>query len=198
MADRKGGDQRTRRMAAMGVAENLLVVTQIGDMRCPWFLRNDQHADTKLGHDGRRTRRDRRRIDAVVKTVVGCGANVDFRLLDVLPVELHIALLKTGEYRLRGFNHALARFAHVDVEALELDTRQPPSEAEQGAPAGHRIQHGHILGNPYRRIPGQYHHHRPDLYVRAVAGHIGQELGDIGGQHVVGEVVLAGPHRLKA
>ena len=162
------------------------------------FLRNDEHPDAEFGQNRCRRRRHRGRVAAAREALERLGADARPGLLDEAAVGLDVALLQPGQHRLRGFDEAVGRFVLVELQALVLDPRQAAAHTEHRATVGHGVEHGHVLGDADGRIPRQHDDHRADLDRRMVAGHVGQELRDVGVHDVVGKVVLDAPHRLEA
>jgi hypothetical protein len=72
------------------------------------------------------------------------------------------------------------------------------AEAEDHAAAAHVVEHGDLLGDTDRVVPGQDDDHRAHLRGLRARGDPGEILQHVGAHRVVGEVMLDAPDRLEA
>jgi hypothetical protein len=164
----------------------------------PWLLRDDQQADAQPRHDARALGRYGGGIGAAAEALERGGADLDRRLAVVLALMFHDPGLEALEQGLAVFDEQLAAVAHVEAKAVELDLTGAAAEAQDHASARKVIEHGDLLGDPHRVVPGQHHDHRAQSHVPGPAGHVGQELHHVGTHRVVGEVMLDRPDRIEA
>ena len=192
------GRDRLRRVGPVDLAVELVVLGELLLDLAPRLLRDDQQPDAELGHDARALGTHRRGIGAAAEGFVRGGADGGGRLLVMLAVIFHHAGLEAAQQRLAVFDEQLAAVAHVEPEAVELDLAGAAAQTQDHAAAREMVEHRDLLGHAHRVVPRQHHHHRAQPHMPGAAGHVGEELHDVGTHRVVGEVVLDRPDRVRS
>ena len=191
------GRDRLRRVTAVDLAIERVVLGQLLLDLAPRLLRDDEQADAEPRHDARAFGTDRGGIGAAAEALEGRRPDGDRRLLVVLALVFHDAALEALQQRLAVFDEQLAAVAHVEAEAVELDFARAAAETQDHAPARQMVEHGDLLRHPHRVVPRQHHHHRAQPHVLGAARHVRQELHHVGAHGVVGEMVLDRPDRFE-
>src|SRR5205823_8974311 len=164
----------------------------------PGLLWDDQDADAELGHDLHRLRGHGGRIGASLERPARPRSNRLLWLLHERAVVFAVALLEATEDHLRALDEPAARLLHRHAEALELDPSETAADAEDEPAPAHRVEHGDLLRDADRIVPGADDHHRAELHAPRPSRHVGEELEDVRAHRVVGEVVLDAPDRVEA
>src|SRR5439155_27321268 len=120
------------------------------------------------------------------------------RLLHERAVVLAVPLLEAAQDHLRALDEAPPRLLHRHAEALELDPPEAAPDAEDETASAHRVEHGDLLRDAHRIVPGEHDDHRAELDAPRPPRHVGEELEDVRAHRVVGEVVLDAPDRVEA
>ncbi len=60
------------------------------------------------------------------------------------------------------------------------------------------VEHGDLLGQPHRVVPGDHHHLGAQAHALGAAGEVGQVEQGIGADRIVREVVLGDPDGVEA
>ena len=178
--------------------KTVAVRVELGHHGVPRLLRDDQDADAELGHDPARLRRDGRGVAAAAERLERPRPELTLGLREERALVLHEAGLESIEHHLGGLDEAAPRLVHRDAEAVELDEAEPATDAEDDPAAAQVVEHGDLLGHPYRVVPRQHDDHRAEQHGGGAAGHERQELQDVRAHGVAGEVVLDAPDRFEA
>ena len=120
------------------------------------------------------------------------------RLLVVLAIALDEARLERLDDHRRRLVEAPARFVHAEAEGGEFAPRQAAPHAEAKPALAQHVEHGGILGNPQRIVPGQDDGRRADIDAGMARRQVGHEVEVVGDEGVVVEVVLGRPQAVKA
>ena len=192
------GRDRLRRVGAVDLAIERIVLGEFLLDLAPRLLRDDQQADPQPRHDARALRRHGGGIGAATEALERGGADLDRRLAVMLALVFHDPGLEALEQRLAVLDEQLAAVAHVEAKAVELDFPGAAPQAQDHAASRQMIEHGDLLGDPHRIVPGQHHDHRSQPHMLRAARHVGQELHDVGAHRVVGEMMLDRPDRFEA
>ena len=137
-------------------------------------------------------------VDAAVERVLRPRPDLDARLLVILAVAFHEAGLERVDDHGRGLVEAAARFVHAQPEGRELAPRQAASEAQPQPALAQHVEHGGVLGDAQRIVPGQDHRRRADVDVRAERGEMRHQREVVGHERVVVEVMLGRPQAIEA
>ena len=137
-------------------------------------------------------------VDAAVERVLRPGPDLDARLLVVFAVAFHEAGLERVDDHGRGLVEAAARFVHAQAEGGELAPRQATAEAQPQPALAQQVEHGGVLGDAQRIVPGQDHRRRADIDVRAERREMRHQREVVGHERVVVEVMLGRPQAIEA
>ena len=193
IAERPARGHRGKRLHAVDLAVERVVLGQLLGHLFPRLLRNDEDAHAELGHDLHRLGGDGGGIGAAAKALEGRGPDVRARLADELAVELAVTLLQSLQQHLGVLDEALAALAHGHAEPVELDLARPAPEAQDHPAARDVVEHGDFFGHPHGIVPGQHDDHRAQGHPGGAPRHVGEELQHVGAHGVVGKVVLDAP-----
>ena len=106
-------------------------------------------------------------VDAAVEGMLRPRPDLDARLLVELAVALDEAGLQRVDDHRRRLVEAAARFVHAEAEGGELAPRQAAAHAEAQPALAQHVEHGGVLGDPQRIVPGQDDGGGADIDVRA-------------------------------
>ena len=137
-------------------------------------------------------------VDAAVERVLRPRPDLDARLLVILAVAFHEAGLERVDDHGRGLVEAAAQFVHAQAEGRELAPRQAAAQAEPQPALAQHVEHGGVLGDAQRIVPGQDHRRRADVDVRAERREMRHQREVVGHERVVVEVMLGRPQAVEA
>ena len=97
-----------------------------------------------------------------------------------------------------AFGEAGAGLVHVDVVGVVFHLGRAAAYAEMQRALGHAVQHGDLLGQPQRMVPGQHQHRRAERQVGEGRRDMRHEQKRTGRRVVVAEMMLQQPRRIEA
>ena len=170
-----GDDRRTRRVPDAG--RDIAIASDVLGRLRPLVLHDDQEAEAELGHDLRRLRADRRRIEPPLRIGHRPRPDRHFWNFVELPVPFEDFVTQCFGHELRGFGEARPRLLHRHAEARILHGGRTTAEAEHTAAVGEDVEERDLLGHPHRVVPRQHDHGGAERDPLRPAGDVAEQLG---------------------
>ena len=192
------GQHDFRRLAAVIFAVEILAVLDHRRPRFPWPIGKHHDVGAKLGGGVDRVLAGGHGIDAPVKGILWPWADLDTRLFVIFAVAFDEAGLQRVNDHRRRLVKAAAGFIHAQAKGLKFAPREPAPHTQAKPALAQHVEHGGILSDPQRIVPGQDNGRGTHVDVRTDRRQISHEAEVVRHEGIIIKVMLGRPEAVES